>query len=316
MWHWTLLAPAIMGVALAEYQAVKWSKMVTSKMMGDIRQGLIFPTVELPEATINWKSPPMMQAIIPEDTCLDNIGSCRNVLFFRREEFVNDPVPAAFEPLKSLLNNEPRHKVSVFATRKVESFTRNEKDSPFLLRASKSQPILHYPAPNWHMVANLDQGNKLILSNGTARDASFGRAIDVRRQMKCPPKSVCYIETFTFHASLKGFCRKRPTVMCGNENKEINVCNALDMPSRRNQLERGINYHNWSSCDQFDKFIWESCYQEPINKCIGPLAKECQVLAPILWRNRPLSVSVAWSQDIEPENLHMDFKLEVLGLSY
>ncbi|PHH78850.1 hypothetical protein CDD80_6140 [Ophiocordyceps camponoti-rufipedis] len=316
MRHSTWLAPAMMGVAVAEYHAVKWTKMVTSKMMDNIKEGLLFPTTELPEATVNWASPPMMQEYIPEDTCLDNIGSCRQVQFFRREEFVNDPVPAAFEPLRSLLNNEPSHKVSVFATRKVESYKRNEDDSPSVLRASKSQPVIHYSAPNWHMVANLDQGNNLRLSNGTARDASFGKAVEVRRHMKCPPKSVCYIETFTFHASLKGFCRKRPTVLCGNDDREINVCKALDMPSHRNQLERGINYHNWSSCEQFDKFIWESCYSEPINKCIGPLAKECQVLGPILWRNRPLSVSVAWSQELESGDPSMNFNFEVLGLSY
>ncbi|PFH63425.1 hypothetical protein XA68_10015 [Ophiocordyceps unilateralis] len=314
---WASLAALFASVAMGDDAGIEWGKTMAKQMTWtQVQVGNSYPTVDWPSAIVDWANPPSFEQRIKEDACDSNWHSCWKAVFTRRTEFIEDPIPEALQPFRHLLTAQPRHNVSIYATRRAEKYRYHNQDTTYLMGAFKSRPIVHQPPKNWHFVANLvnEEGSNdttLHLSKETSQQPTVQTEYEVVEKMKCPPQSACYMETWTFHVNLSGYCRKRPTVTCGNDDKEMDICSPLTLQPEHNQIKK-TRFHAWSSCSQFDEFVWESCFEKSVDICLGPTADECNVSAPIFWNGKPLSIMVAHSVPLSSHSTPASMETKLL----
>ncbi|RDA88509.1 hypothetical protein CP532_6658 [Ophiocordyceps camponoti-leonardi (nom. inval.)] len=241
-------------------------------------------------SVVDVTRPPVSESSITESTCWRNWFTCGSVTFTRRSELINDPFPPPFAVFLSHLppvSYEPKAKV--FATRHQEFQKINHDNESVTLSIHQStQEIEH--TDSWQIVANLDQDGVIHLEKGEPlRDKK--PTSQVTETLDCPPKKTCTFETWTIHATFTGYCRRRPTIQCGDDAKEI--CFPMNPGRYANELEGPLRIHEWGDCEQFNLFVWNNCYKQAADKFLGPIAEECEMTAPILYEGRPLSAVVS-----------------------
>ncbi|KJZ72264.1 hypothetical protein HIM_08305 [Hirsutella minnesotensis 3608] len=184
----------------------------------------------------------------------------------------------------------PKVELSVTVHRDV--FLRNEDDATNEVWSTKSTADLDQTTTGWNFLATLssklggtgglktgDIGLELAYGYSDQRVKSSTYTEALTYKMMCKPHRNCYIETWTLHATVSGFCSKRAAVDCGGE---VDIC-AWRPRDARSSYAPNIRRHAFDTCAQFDGFVDRECRarytrrDDPeVAKVAGPSRVECK----------------------------------------
>ncbi|RDA91136.1 hypothetical protein CP533_0434 [Ophiocordyceps camponoti-saundersi (nom. inval.)] len=269
-----------------------WARRIADTMIASHTSHHQQPYLEGTWASlVDVMRPPVSETWITEPTCWRNWFTCGHVTFTRRSELINDPFPQQFVSLLSDLppvSYEPRAKI--FATKHLDYEQINHYNQSITVSTHQSTQELK-SANVWQVEANLEEDGVIHLHRGKPSGATT-TTTKVVETVECPPGKTCSFETWTIHATFVGYCRRRPTIQCGQGPKEI--CFPINPGRSSNELEGPLRIHEWADCEQFNQFVWNECYKNAADKFLGPTAEDCEMTAPILYDGRPLSAVISW----------------------
>ncbi|PFH62316.1 hypothetical protein XA68_14176 [Ophiocordyceps unilateralis] len=268
-----------------------WAHQIASGMIRSRTSSQEQPSLDgIWPTFVDWANPPIYERSSSESACWRNWFTCSSVAFTWRTELVNDPIPPPFEAFLSHLPPELFDpKAKVFATKHRESVESNQLDQSVIMSIESSTRTFKY-TDNWKIEANLDNQGNLYFKKGDPSRVKKSGIKNVVETFECPAKKTCTLETWTIHATLTGYCRRRPSVKCGGD--ETDICFPLSLERASNELYGPVRLHQWGDCEQFNQFVWNNCYRQAADKCFGPTAEACEISTPVLYNDEPLSIVI------------------------
>ncbi|RDA94321.1 hypothetical protein CP533_3770 [Ophiocordyceps camponoti-saundersi (nom. inval.)] len=281
--------------AEAKKPDVIWAKGALRHMRQNGGKGGSWPdeTCSWPQGgQIDWELPPAREEDITESSCLANWKYCSSVTWQRRLEFVKSP----FQPHHTLYKEIfagmlPKPNVSLSVRRQTVSWTSNLGRENVTMKINGIGQNISDPQNKWLARADLVHDAKnndthILFSESRARYVqSYDKKI--KRKFVCGPNELCAVQTLTFHVAMAGICRPRPMVICKSDGTKEDLCNPLEMRRRNHYAER-VSIHRFDSCEQYNRFVWDSCYTE---SNMGPLPVKCSMPSvPLAYNGKPVFV--------------------------
>ncbi|PHH71976.1 hypothetical protein CDD80_4853 [Ophiocordyceps camponoti-rufipedis] len=241
-------------------------------------------------SSVDWGRPPIYERSKTEGTCFANWFTCSSVHFTFRKELVNDPIPPPFvQFLPELPSDVFEPKATLFATKHQELIEFNKLQTNVTLSIEKITRAFKF-TDDWKIEATLDKNGIISFHRGDPSRVQKMGPKSVVETFDCPARRTCIFETWTIHAALTGYCRRRPSMKCGGEEEDI--CSPLSLVQSSKEIACPIRTHQWADCSQFNDFVWNNCYQQAADKCFGPTAEVCKITTPVLYNDEPLFIVI------------------------
>ncbi|RCI15080.1 hypothetical protein L249_6653 [Ophiocordyceps polyrhachis-furcata BCC 54312] len=242
-------------------------------------------------ADVNWQDPPAWEQNIPEPSCSENWKHCASVTWQRRLEFAESPFPPQFKLMTELFKDRlPKPNVTLSLRRQTVAWMPNPRAENVTIKVDGISQNITYP-DKWLARADLvhdavKNDTSIVFSESPSQHVEPYNK-EIKRKFICGPHELCAVQTLTFHAALAGICRPRPRMICKKEGIKEDLCKPLEM-KRRNQYADRIKFHRFDSCDQWNIFIWDSCYAQGSQ---GPLPEKCSLPSiPLSYEGKPVFV--------------------------